>query len=198
MAAKTAGKKSGAAEKSAKAWTPPVSSQTVAARTGRGWNEWLSIIDRENGRSVGHKAIAEMLHAKYGVSGWWSQMVTVGYEQARGLRALHQKADGFEISGSRTINAGVSRVFDAWLDARTRARWLPGTLLTIHKSTRDKSLRATWTDGARSISVNFLRKGAAKTLVALQHGKLGSAAAAKKMKAFWGERLDALKQLVEK
>lgn len=70
-------------------------------------------------------------------------------------------------------------------------RWI-----TIHKSTRDKSLRATWTDGAKSIAVSFIRKGTARTQVALQHGKLGSAAAAKKMQASWGERLDALKRLL--
>jgi len=199
MAAKTARKKnSSAGKKPGKTWKPPMSSQMVAARTGRGWSEWLSIIDRENGRTIGHTAIAELLYTKYRVPGWWSQMVTVGYEQARGLRDVHQKPEGFEIGVSRTIDAGMSQVFDAWLDARTRARWLPGNPLTVHKATRNKSLRATWSDGSKSISVGFLRKGAAKTQVALAHGKLGSAAAAKKMKAFWSKRLDALKNLAEK
>lgn len=153
-----------------KSWKPPISSEAVAAKTGRGWDEWLSIIDRENGRTIGHSAIADLLHSKYGVPGWWSQMVTVGYEQARGLRKVHEKPGGYEISSTRIIDAKVGSVFDAWLDAKTRSRWLPRTPITIHKSTRDKSLRVTWTDGAKSIGVNFIRKGAAKTQVALQHG----------------------------
>ena len=49
-------------------------------------------------------AMAELLHEKYSVPGWWSQMVTVGYEQARGLRVKHQKKSGFEISATRTID----------------------------------------------------------------------------------------------
>ena len=35
---------------------------------------------------MSHKEIAEYLNEKRGVPGWWSQMVTVTYEQERGLR----------------------------------------------------------------------------------------------------------------
>jgi uncharacterized protein YndB with AHSA1/START domain len=175
-------------------WTPEVSSAAVKVRTGRGWNEWLAILDREKAGKLGHKATARLLNTKYGVPGWWSQMVTVGYEQARGLRAKHQKPEGFEIGASRVIEADVRNIFKAWLDARSRARWLPKVAIKVHKSTPHKSMRVTWIDGAKSISVNFVRKGANKTQVAVQHGKLASAAAARRMKAFWGQRLDALKR----
>lgn len=131
------------------------------------------------------------------MEGWWAQMLTVGYEQARGLRRLHQKPEGFEISASRVIEAPVESVFSAWMDETTRARWLPEPGLTVHKSTPYKSLRATWTDGSKSISVNFYPRGDARTQVALQHGKLADAAAASRMKSFWGERLDALKTMLE-
>ena len=40
-----------------------------------------------------HKQIAEYLYEKHGLSGWWSQVVTVVYEQERGLREKHQKSD---------------------------------------------------------------------------------------------------------
>jgi hypothetical protein len=36
-----------------------------------------------------HKQIAEYLYEKHGLSGWWSQVVTVVYEQERGLREKH-------------------------------------------------------------------------------------------------------------
>lgn len=178
-------------------WTPPISSAAVKVKTGRGWNEWLAILDRANAAKVGHKATAELLTRKYGVPGWWCQMVTVGYEQARGLRAKHQKPEGFEIGASRVIGADVKSVFKAWLEPRSRARWLPKTAITVHKATPHKTMRVTWIDGSKTISVAFYPKGARKTQVALQHGKLASAAQAKKMKAFWGDRLDALKRLLE-
>lgn len=181
----------------ASGWVPTISSAAVKVRTGRGWAEWLEILDREKAAELGHTAIAKLLHEKYGLPGWWSQGVTVGYEQARGLRAKHEKPEGFEISASRVVEADAKRVFRAWLDAKVRARWLPRTVIKVHKSTPNKSLRVTWTDGAKSISVNFYSKGVGKTQIALQHGKLASAADAKKMKAFWGTRLDALKELLE-
>jgi uncharacterized protein YndB with AHSA1/START domain len=179
-------------------WVPQISSAAVKVKTGKGWNEWLAILDRAHAAKLGHKATAELLNRKHGVPGWWSQMVTVGYEQARGLRAKHQKPEGFEISATRVIDSDVKSVFKAWVDAKRRARWLPKTALTVHKSTPYKSLRITWTDGAKSISVGFYAKGADKAQVALAHGKLSSAAQAKKMKAFWSKRLDALKNLLEK
>jgi len=179
-------------------WVPQTSSAAVKIKTGKGWNEWLAILDREKATKLGHTAIAELLNRKYGVPGWWSQTVTVGYEQARGLRVKHQKPGGFEIGATRVIDADVKSVFKAWVDAKRRARWLPKTALVVHKSTPFKSLRITWTDGTKSISVGFYAKGADKAQVALAHGKLSSAAQAKKMKAFWSKRLDALKNLLEK
>lgn len=178
------------------AWKPPVSTDAVKARTGRGWKEWLRILDREKGPTLGHTAMAELLHEKYSVPGWWAQMVTVGYEQARGLRVKHEKQGGIEISASRTIEADPKSVFRAWTDAKARARWLRKTV-TVHKATPPKSMRVTWIDGAKSIGVNLYPKGSGKTLIALQHGKLESAAQAKKMKVFWGGRLDALKKTLE-
>lgn len=179
------------------AWKPPVSTDAVKAKTGHTWEEWLRILDKEKGRKLGHTAMAELLHEKYSVPGWWSQMVTVGYERARGLRVKHQKKSGFEISATRTIDANARSIFKAWTDSKVRSRWLPKSAITIHKSTPPKSLRVTWIDGAKSIGVNLYPKTSGKTLLALQHGKLESATQAKKMKAFWGVRLDALKKKVE-
>ena len=175
----------------------PTSSEAVKSRTGRDWKEWIRILDQEHGDTLGHKAIAELLYEKYSVPGWWAQMVTVGYEQVRGLRVKHQRPDGFEISVTRMIGASASRVFSAWRDPKQRSRWLPDVALTIHKSTPHKSMRITWSDGTKCISVGFLTKGPGKTQVALQHGRLASAALAHKMKAFWGVRLDALKTMLE-
>ena len=37
-------------------WKPPVSTDAVKAKTGRGWEEWLSILDQEQGPALGHTA----------------------------------------------------------------------------------------------------------------------------------------------
>src|SRR6185503_18102099 len=118
-------------------------------------------------------------------------MITVTYEQARGLRAPHEKPGGYEISVSRTIAAPVSTVYKAWLDEKTRARWLaePGASatgpVTIRKATANKSLRLNWIDGKTIVAVAFLPKGTGKSQVVAQHGKLPDAKSAARMKKFW-------------
>ncbi len=195
-ARKSAGRRAAGARDAG--WQAPVSPQAVVARTGKSWQQWLAILDRENARRLGHTATAALLGSKYHLPGWWAQCVTLGYERARGLRTVHEKKQGFEIGRSRTIAASVSKVFHAWVDARTRARWLRDARLTIHRSTRNKSLRATWSDGSKSIVVGFEPRNPGRTLVSVQHGKLANAAAAQRMKAFWGARLEALRESLEK
>src|SRR5436190_22306263 len=75
-----------------------VGSDAVLRATGKAWDEWLRVLDRAGAKSMGHKEIALMLSRKFSVPDWWSQMVTVGYEQARGLRKLYEKADGYSAS----------------------------------------------------------------------------------------------------
>ncbi|HSB53290.1 MAG TPA: hypothetical protein VLD58_03005, partial [Gemmatimonadales bacterium] len=60
--------------------------------------------------------------------------------------------------------------------------------------TRGKYLRVNWPDGT-SVEVGFLSKGRGKAQVAVQHSRLPDQAAAARMKAFWGERLEALAAL---
>ena len=95
-----------------------VGSAAVLKATGRAWEDWLKVLDRAGARKMEHKEIALMLSRKFSVPNWWSQMVSVGYEQARGLRKVHEKANGFSASASRTIGISVEKLFSAWSDPR--------------------------------------------------------------------------------
>ena len=126
------------------------------------------------------------------MAGWWAQTVTVGYERIKGLRAVGQRRDGsFEASKSRTFAVPLTRLYRAFADARSRARWLPGVDLAVRTATRGKSMRITWPDRS-SVSVGFASRGRGKSQVAVQHEKLPDRAAAARLKQFWSERLDAL------
>ena len=174
-----------------------VGNEAVARATGRAWDEWLKVLDRAGAKVMPHKDIAVMLSRKFAVPDWWSQMVTVGYEQARGLRAASQRADGFAASASRTVGVAVDRLYEAWSDPRLRSRWLPDAPIEVRRSTDGKSMRMTWTPGGSSVEVGFVAKGAGKSTVQVEHGKLKSAAAVAKQKAFWSEALERLKALLE-
>ena len=180
---------------------PRMSDEAVKAKTGKDWTAWFKILDQAGAKNMGHQEIVAVLSDKHGVGPWWQQMVTVTYEQARGLRAKHEKPAGYEISVSRTIAAPVNKVYKAWQEEKARAKWLPepGTTklpIVIRTATANKSMRITWPDET-SISVNFYAKGAAKSQVVVQHSKLPNAKSAARMKAFWFGVLDRLKQQVE-
>jgi len=174
-----------------------VGTEAVRKATGRAWEDWLKALDRAGAKAMAHKDIALMLSRRFNVPDWWSQMVTVGYEQARGLRKAHQKADGFSATASRTVAAPLDKLYAAWSEPRQRSRWLTDAPLELRRSTDGKSMRMTWTPGNSSVVVGFFRKGADKSVVALEHGKLSDAKSVGAQKDYWGKALDRLKALLE-
>lgn len=173
-----------------------ISDEAVKNATGRDWAEWFRIFDKAGAAKLDHRGITAIAD-EHGAPPWWGQMVTVRYEQERGLRAVHQKMDGYSASISRTIAAPVKEIYEAWEDGRRRTKWLKEPKLTVRKATPHKSLRITWSDGASSVEVNFYPKGDEKAQVTVQHSKLKDADAVAEKKAFWGEALGRLKKDVE-
>jgi uncharacterized protein YndB with AHSA1/START domain len=124
-------------------------------------------------------------------------MVTVTYEQARGLREKHQMPDGYQIGASKTIVVPIVTLFEAWQNLEMRACWLPDAPLSIRKATPNKSLRIDWENGRSRIDVGFYAKGDNKSQVSLQHSKLPDAERAAQMKAYWTAALARLKKILE-
>jgi hypothetical protein len=174
-----------------------VGDSAVRKATGREWGEWLRLLDRAGARRLAHKDIALMLSRKFGVPDWWSQMVTVGYEQARGLRAPNQKAEGFAANASRTVNVPLEGLYAAWSDAQLRQRWLLAAPVEVRRFRVGKSMRMTWTVGDSSVAVNFRDKGDGRSQVAVEHGRLSGPTAVKRQKAFWTVALERLKAMLE-
>ena len=174
-----------------------ISDATVKARTGKRWSEWFAILDEAGALELGHKGIVALLSEHHRVGPWWRQMVTVAYEQERGLREKHQTPEGFQISASKTIAAPVAAVFAAWADEETRARWLSAAALTVRRATPARSMRFTWGDGTSSVDVNFHARGPERSQVVVDQKRLADADEVARMKAFWSEALDALKKIVE-
>ena len=177
--------------------TAGMSDAAVQAKTGKTWPEWFKILDAAGAKKMPHREIATYLYERHKMDGWWAQMVTVGYERARGLREKHQRPEGYEISTSKTVAAPLPALYKAWHDEKTRIRWLPEKGMVIRKATENKSMRITWVDGKTSLSVNFYAKGHGKSQVAVQHGKLRDAKAAERMKTHWAKTLGRLQEVLE-
>lgn len=169
-----------------------VSDEAVLKATGKNWNEWFMLLDKNGCKKMNHKEIVSALHKKNHISGWWEQMITVAYEQARGLRNKYEKSGGFEISASKTIEVPVSVLFKYWYDEKLRKKWLADYKYNVRRSTIDKSIRITWVDEKSNLNLNFYPKGETKTNVVVQHMKLANQREAGRMKKYWKEQLESL------
>lgn len=168
--------------------------ESVRKATGCTWERWVKAFDNVGADQWPHRAIVDFAVDKYKTPDWWAQMVVVGYERIKGLRAIGQRRDGhYEATKSRVFPVPVSRLYRAFWDARTRKRWLQEKPV-MRKATKDKSMRITWPDGT-SVEVGFYAKGAAKSSVAVAHTRLVDKADADARKVFWTERFDALGKL---
>ena len=172
-----------------------VGDEAIRSATGKSWQEWLDLLDGIGADEFDHAACARWLNEHHVGSGWWAQMITVGYEQARGLRVKHEKTSGFEIGRSKTLPIALARLYAAW-ESPQREVWLEMPGLEARTARRDKSMRLTWPDGS-IVAVYFWPKGQHKSQVQVQHGKLPDAETAEQMKAWWGEALGRLADSIE-
>jgi hypothetical protein len=163
---------------------------TIRERTGRGWEEWFDVLDEWGAADRPHKEIARWVAAQLDIPqlGWNAQAITTSYERARGGRAIGERADGtFTASISKTVAVPVEALFDAFADEALRER----------TATRPKSARYDFGDDGTRVHVSFLAKDEAKSTVVIEHVRLHDAGQADRMKAYWRERLDALKAQLE-
>jgi len=171
-----------------------MSDASVSKATGRSWVQWVGQLDSIRAAEKPHREIVKHVSSK-GIADWWSQMVTVGYERIRGLRERGQRrGGGYEASKSRTFPVSVEALFDAWVNARKRKKWLP-VKITARSATPLKYMSMRWSDGT-PVQVGFFSKGDSKSSVAVQHEKLPSKSAAEAMKKEWVEHLDRLGQFL--
>ena len=177
--------------------SPRMSDESVKAATGKDWKQWFAVLDKAGARKMSHKEIVKYLNTEQCVGAWWQQMVTVTYEQARGLRKPNQRPDGFQISVSRTINVPLANVYKAFETAKTRRAWLDEDALAVRTTKANKSIRGAWNEVPTSLEVSFLEKGKDKSQVVVTHSKLPNAKASATMKAFWAGALDRLRDTLE-
>ncbi len=186
-----------AADESAVVEGPPLatSDEVIRQRTGRGWEEWFDLLDEWDAAELPHKEVARRVAAELGIEplAWNAQAITVSYERARDLRVVGERSDGFAVTAQRTVAVPVERLFDAFVDGSLRGRWLPEDELRERTATKPKSARFDWADGETRVNVTFLEKGDGNSTVAVEHARLADAGEAERMKAFWRERLTALK-----
>ena len=176
------------------------SDQTIRRRTGRGWEEWFDLLDEWGAPDRTHRETARWVAELQEIEplAWNAQAVVGSYERARGLRAVGEHPEGFAVTVSRTIAVPASRLYEAFVEASVRERWLPGTRMRERTATKPKSARFDWGDASSRVNVTFLEKGEAKSTIALEHSRLADSEDRERTQAWWRERLTALRTGLER
>lgn len=177
-----------------------MSDDAVRASTGRTWAEWVADLDAIEAITMSHKAIAKHVQEHNEISGWWAQTVTVGYERIRGLRALGQQREGpnaglFEVSKSKTFGVPVATLYAYFGQKSKRAQWIVDHEPEVTTSQLNRSVRMRWPDGTQ-VNAWFTDKGPTKSTVQVMHRKLPTRDAGEEWRAYWGERLVELNELI--
>lgn len=170
----------------------------VRSATGRERDEWFALLDRWGAARRAYREIARWLAAEHGIGRWWAQKLVVEYQQARGVRAPGVRRDGtFEVTASKTVAVPIRRLFDAFVDARRRKKWLTDGRMALEGSRPPRSARFAWEAGPSRVRVELAGRGPSKSTVSVAHGGLPEARAAETMKTRWKARLAKLKTQLE-
>lgn len=173
------------------------SDSVVRRATGRDRDEWFTVLDIWGTSGRPYREIADWLTGEHGLSTWWAQKLIVEYQQARGIRAPGVRPDGtFTATASKTLAVPDERVFETFVDAELRERWLPGKSIKLRTSQPGRSARFDWEGGVTRVNVT-ITAGDGKCQAAVEHERLPDAETADKTKAFWRDRLSVLKRILE-
>jgi len=176
----------------------PRSSAALRRSTGRDRADWFAALDTWGAAGREYRAIADYLTGEHDMSAWWAQKLIVEYEQARGLRDPGARPDGtFAAGASKAVAVPLEVLFAAVVDADQRSAWLPGVVLHERTSQPGRSIRFDHDDGSTRVNVTFAATGDARSQVAVEHDHLPTARDAAERRAYWRERLAALKTFLE-
>ena len=170
---------------------------TVRDRTGKGWSEWLTILDGIGAAEMSQKGIVDYLGAHYEVRRWWRMTLARTYLIEHGRQPKHRRPDGYTIVRTTTVTVPVADLWKAWTDEATRRKWLADPAFTIRRATENKSLRITWVDGKTHVDAMFGSRKNNRSQIIVQHRKLEKESDTEQMKSYWGENLAKLKAFLE-
>lgn len=173
-----------------------MASDTLEKATGKGWDEWVKLLNNKKATEMPHKDIARWISEEMGVDGWWAQTITVGYEQAIGRREPGQRCDGdYETAVSKTFPGSMDDALRIWvkrvkdMDEFNKVKVVGAP--EVSKTEKWRYWRASL-DNGNKVNVNIYEKSPDKSAFSLQHSGLNSQDEIEEWKEYWKEILSEL------
>lgn len=174
--------------------TKPFATDKYKEPTGRDWAEWLEFAQKQKLADLPHNEIA-LKFSEAGVSDWWSQNLTVAFEQHIGRRAPGQVGDGFRTQVNRTVAGEREDVAANWASAHARTKKIGSVAISGAPTTSDTPKRSYWrvnlADGSK-VQVAFEPRPGGRTMINATIEELNSAEAIEDAKAIWKNLLAAV------
>ena len=150
----------------------------VERATHRTWDDWLQFMDLIDAETLDHQQIAlkvyEELDGTIEPLGWWTQAVTVAYEQYIGRRIPGQRPDGtFQTSVSRATTLGMTELMERWTRFAAQDEFVQGVVAgqpRVSGTERRITWRAKAEDGSSVIVTSEPKKTGTASIVATQIG----------------------------
>lgn len=177
---------------------PEMSQEAIVEGTGRGWDEWVELIEGWVAADplLGHPEVARRLEAEGGINAWWSQGVTVGWERITGRRLPYQRADGtFTAGKSRQVPVEAPLLRALLFDDEARADLFPGEVTEVRSKPTSKTIRLLVGPGVAVFSLAPVSSPPASTpttRVTIAHERLPTYDQVEAWKDYWTQWLDGL------
>ncbi|MFV0392529.1 MAG: hypothetical protein ACK5KP_11730 [Paludibacteraceae bacterium] len=169
--------------------TKPSNIKSLETGTGKSWEEWLFFLENIQAKDLPHDEIAKKVN-EHGANAWWSQGVTVAYEQHIGRRLPGQTCDGdFQVTVSKTISGNVDDVLAKWIVSVEGITQFDGVKITREPAISQTEKWRYWRCGLEdqsTISVNIQNKsGIGKSSLSINHNKIQRFEDLERWRAFW-------------
>jgi uncharacterized protein YndB with AHSA1/START domain len=195
-----------------------VTTASVFKATGKGWAEWIDLLDKSGARTWTHQEIVAFLKKRHKLGPWWQQWVTSGYESAIGRRIEGQNAKGeYAITTTKSLPLNVKTVWKILISDAGQAIWLKplykgmiavgntfetsdgffGEIRTIKKERR---VRMTWQDPNWShktvVQVTLVPRPGEKSILVIDHLQIRDLRVQAEMRKRWRDSVDELAGLM--
>lgn len=183
-----------------------ISNAAVLKATGKNWPQWFKMLDQAGAKTMPHRDIARFVYDHYlgrrgkkgstnvaTSGGWWSQMVTVEYERAKGLRAVNQQADGFLVAVHKTTAGSVISLQRQWQTLLKSPAVAKKKLVPIPSKTKRALLRYQAPVG--KVIVSFDERGPGKARIMVESTQLPNKTATETARRFWKQILNTIQTI---
>jgi len=190
------------------------SNASVLKNTGKEWDEWVRLLNKNAAKNLTHQEIVALLKTKYKLGPWWQQAVTGGYEIHIGRRIEGQNIKGeYTVTSTKTFPVSQKTMWKLMTSPHGLEKWLAplsplefrakagfevrgGIYGSVRTLQAPKRARLSWQDDewpkATVINLNIVARPGDKCIVALSHEGLKDRRLKEKMRDHWKSALDSL------